>query len=183
VTHGNHLKRILENITRAQAEGFQIKINTVAMRGVNDHELFDFLDWSEKTGIEVRFLELMRIGFALENQKSQFISAGEMMERIKSRHELLPVQTAVDSTSFNFVTRSGARIGFIASESKAFCGGCSRWRLSADGTLRACLLKDDGMSLLNTDAAARDTLFNQVLNMKPAMRPLEVKHAMNQIGG
>jgi len=183
ITHGDHLARVLKNIGLARSMGFHIKINTVAMRGINDHELFDFVEWSREMGIEVRFLELMRIGHAIENQKSQFIEASEMIKRLETRYPLKPKHMAPDSTSFNFITACGAQLGFIASESKAFCGGCSRWRLSADGFLRACLLKDEGTSLLNSTPASRSEIFDQVLKMKPGLRPAEVAHSMNQIGG
>jgi len=147
ITHGDHFPKVIANIERAVREGFHVKVNAVAMRGVNDHELLDFVAFSVKHQIEVRFLELMRIGYACGTQATQYISAAEMMERLKAHHELKPVMQALDSTSFNFLTETGAQIGFIASESQAFCGQCSRWRLSADGVLRACLLKDDGRTI------------------------------------
>ncbi len=183
ITHGKHLSRVLANIARAKTMGFQIKVNVVAMKGVNDHELFNFVEWSRAQDIEVRFLELMRIGYAIKNQKSQFISADEMITQLKSRYHLQFITMPHDSTSFNYLTTCGARIGFIASESKAFCGACSRWRLSADGILRACLLKDEGISVAGESKQTLNQIFNEVLNMKPGLRPAEVTHAMNQIGG
>jgi len=147
ITHGNYLERIISNIKKAKELGFIVKVNMVVMKGVNDHEVMDFIKFAEDTGVEVRFLELMRIGYAREAQKDQFISANALIKRIKWHHELKSLTSEVDSTSFNFVTEKGAQIGFIASESQPFCGQCSRWRLSADGILRACLLKDDGLSV------------------------------------
>jgi cyclic pyranopterin phosphate synthase len=183
ITHGNHLPRILKNIESAQKMGFHIKINMVAMKGVNDHELFDFVGYSEKTGIPVRFLELMRIGQACGRQEDQFISAQEMITRLKTRFELQSRPVDLDSTSFNFLTNTGAEVGFIASESQAFCSQCSRWRLSADGIIRACLLKNEGLSIKKTTADERQVLYRQLLGMKPFMRPVEVNHLMHSIGG
>jgi len=183
ITFGNYLNRVLKNIQLAQEAGLIIKINTVMMRGVNDHELLDFVNFSRTLGVEVRFLELMRIGHARNDQVDQFISAKEMMDRIKTVTELSPVTSALDSTSFNFLTSSGAQVGFIASESQPFCGNCSRWRLSADGILRACLLKDDGRDIRNLSSAERLENYKELLGMKPVMRPLEVSHHMNSIGG
>jgi cyclic pyranopterin phosphate synthase len=97
--------------------------------------------------------------------------------------ELKSVRMALDSTSFNFITNTGAQIGFIASESQPFCGQCSRWRLSADGILRACLLKDDGLNIKNLTPEERILTFQKVLGLKPSMRPSEVAHSMNTIGG
>jgi cyclic pyranopterin phosphate synthase len=177
ITFGNHLKKIIANIRLAVSQGFVIKVNTVMMKGINDHELLDFIKFSEEESVEVRFLELMRIGHACNEQNAKFISAGEL---IKNLGPLKAVVRPLDSTSFNYVTENGGQIGFIASESQPFCGQCSRWRLSADGILRACLLKDDGRSIKNTN---RKEIYQELLGMKPTLRPLEVSHSMNAIGG
>ncbi len=183
ITHGDYLDRVLENISRARKMGFVVKVNTVAMKGVNDHELENFVTYSRNTGIEVRFLELMRIGHARDAQKKQFIPAKEMIARLMERHLLKPIVKEGDSTSFNYLLDNGAQIGFIASESRPFCGQCSRWRLSADGILRACLMKDDGISIRNKTTEERIPVYQELLGMKPAMRPIEVSHQMNGIGG
>lgn len=183
ITNGNRLPAVLEGIEAAVNEGFHVKINVVAMKGVNDEEFPDFVELAEHLGVEVRFLELMRIGFALKEQEHQFISAGEILRRLQDRYTFRPQSREKDSTSVNYVTTSGAEIGFIASESQAFCGQCSRWRLSADGILRACLLKDDGLSVRGTSAEEREAIYQRVLGMKPGLRPKEVAHQMNAIGG
>jgi GTP 3',8-cyclase len=183
ITYGNHLGKILENIRMARQQGFIIKLNAVMMKGVNDHELLDFVKFSSEEKIEVRFLELMRIGHACTDQSEQFISASEMIKKIKLHHQLKFISMPADSTSFNYLTESSAQIGFIASESQPFCGQCSRWRLSADGILRACLLKNDGLSVKNTTSLERLDIYQKLLGMKPSLRPAEVGHQMNTIGG
>jgi cyclic pyranopterin phosphate synthase len=183
ITHGNHLARVLKNIRTAVDEGFHVKINVVSMRGVNDHELFDFVNFSRDLGIEVRFLEVMRIGYACKEQSNQYIPSSELLKRLKTKYSIQPQMKESDSTSFNYVLEGGAQIGFIASESKAFCGQCSRWRLSADGIMRACLLKDDGLVIKNKSKEERAVIYQSLLGMKPLMRPKEVAHIMNTIGG
>lgn len=183
ITHGHHLERLLKNIEAARKMDFNIKINMVTMRGVNDHEIFAFVDYAKRLKVPVRFLELMRIGVACDKQSEQFISAQEIIESLKTRYSLKPLPVAMDSTSFNYEVDNGAEIGFIASESQAFCGQCSRWRLSADGILRACLLKDEGLSIKGTSLAQRDVIYHTLLGMKPFRRPAEVTHQMNTIGG
>jgi GTP 3',8-cyclase len=178
ITFGNHLKKVISNIRLAVSNGFVVKINTVMMKGVNDHELLDFIRFSEDESVEVRFLELMRIGHARADQVDQFIAADEMMKRMG---HLRPITMPLDSTSFNFVTENGGNVGFIASESRPFCGQCSRWRLSADGILRACLMKDDGKSIRNIKD--RSKIYHALLGMKPILRPVEVTHSMNAVGG
>ena len=183
ITNGNRLPLVLDGIESAVREGFHVKINVVAMRGVNDHEFPDFVELGKRLGVEVRFLELMRIGFALKEQANQFISAAEIMRSLQPRYSFRPQSREKDSTSVNYVTACGAEVGFIASESQAFCGQCSRWRLSADGVLRACLLKDDGLSVRHTSPEQRADIYARVLGMKPFLRPKEVMHQMNAIGG
>lgn len=183
ITFGNYLNRVVSNIKLAHKAGFIVRLNAVMMKGVNDHEILDFIKFSEETGVEVRFLELMRIGFACNGQNDQFISAKEVIDRITPLMELKSVISPADSTSFNFVTNSGAQVGFIASESQPFCGQCSRWRLSADGMLRACLLKDDGKYIRDLNPETRIEMYRALLGMKPSMRPIEVSHHMNAIGG
>jgi GTP 3',8-cyclase len=180
ITKGNHLERVIKNIRLAVSQGFVVKINTVMMRGINDHEVLDFVKFSEEESVEVRFLELMRIGHARDEQDKQFIPARELVKRIKTEHQLKSLIMPLDSTSYNYVTENGAQVGFIASESEPFCGQCSRWRLSADGILRACLLKDDGRSVRIEN---RSEIYQELLGMKPVFRPTEVGHSMNAIGG
>jgi cyclic pyranopterin phosphate synthase len=153
------------------------------MRGINDHEVMDFVNFARNENVEVRFLELMRIGHARKEQAEQFISANDLIAKIKTSHTLKEVSSSADSTSFNFITNTGARIGFIASESQPFCGQCSRWRISADGILRACLLKDDGRSIKNKSPQERLGIYQELLGLKPWLRPAEVSHSMNLIGG
>jgi len=183
ITYGNYLTKIKDNISLAKTQGFSVKINTVMMKGINDHEVFDFIEYAKQLQIEIRFLEIMRIGYACEQQKDQFISAETLLNRIKEKYQLKSVNSAIDSTSFNYHTDCGAKIGFIASESQPFCGNCSRWRLSVDGILRACLLKDEGLSILNLKTEQRLEIYQQLLGMKPYLRPSEVTHLMFTIGG
>lgn len=180
ITFGNHFEKIISNIREAVSMGFVVKINAVIMKGINDQEILDFVKFSESEAVEVRFLELMRIGHARGSQSDQFVAANDLILKLKESVQLKSVAMPLDSTSFNFITENGGNIGFIASESMPFCGHCSRWRLSADGKLHACLFKDDGLSVKGTD---RSEVYQKLLGMKPLTRLEEVKHTMNVIGG
>mgnify|MGYP001060251783 CR=1 FL=1 len=183
ITYGNQLERVLKNIRLAKDHELEVKINVVAMKGINDHEIIDFVEYSSELGVEVRFLEVMRIGHACSSQNDQFISAQEIINILKSKYELKRVSKEYDSTSFNYILNNGAQIGFIASESQPFCGSCSRWRLSADGSIKACLLKDDGLSIKGKSSKEREDIYHTLLGMKPFLRPTEVAHQMNVLGG
>lgn len=147
----------------------------------------DFVRFAEQESIEVRFLEYMRVGPQSEDFRKHYFPARNMLEHIRAERELVPIEVESDSTSFCFQTRGGAgqsgRIGFIASESQPFCSKCSRLRLSAEGILRACLFKEEGLSLRHASEEEYAYLIGQVVAMKPGGRPLKINQAMNQIGG
>ncbi|HLU69308.1 MAG TPA: GTP 3',8-cyclase MoaA [Fibrobacteria bacterium] len=187
ITRGGDFRTVMACIERAAALGFTLKVNAVVFRGINDDEIPDFAHWSESSGIEVRFLEFMKIGPGHATTFDRFVSADEMIARLRPHVHLQPVEVPHDSTSFVFETAGGGRLGFIASESKPFCGTCSRLRLSATGVLRSCLMSERGVSLRGLKEregeAAYAEAIRRVLAMKPTGRLDHVDQAMHEIGG
>ncbi|MFM6927270.1 MAG: GTP 3',8-cyclase MoaA [Bdellovibrio sp.] len=183
ISRGRNLKTVIAAIEQASLMGFQVKINAVAMKGINDDEFFDFVQFAKNNNCEIRFLELMKIGHARSSQEQQFISAQEILTILQQQMRLEPMVTTADSTSFNYLNEHKVKIGFIASETQAFCGSCSRWRLSAEGILRGCLFKDEGIDLKGQSSEQRLKTYAEVLKMKPYTRPESVAHQMNSIGG
>jgi len=179
----NSLKTVLESILMACEMGFKVKLNTVLMKGINDHEVFNLIEFAEKNKIEIRFLELMKIGVIRDDFEKLFISASEVIKQIKIKWQLYEQEMPLDSTSFNFVTQNGGKIGFIASESRPFCGGCSRLRLGPEGKLRPCLMINDGPSLINLKQEEYRPILEKVMNLKPLHRVEELKQPMYQVGG
>ena len=182
-TRRKALHEVMESILQAHAMGFAVKVNAVAMRGINDDEIFDFMNFSRRTGISVRFLELMKIGPQQENFAKYFISMDEMVEKISLRHGMRPVAVPADNTAREFVLDNGARVGFIASESKSFCGNCSRLRLTATGGLRPCLFMDREVNLRGLSGAAFEEAVHRVAAMKPTERIEKIAQPMYAIGG
>lgn len=174
---------VFDCILTAKELGFDLKLNIVMIRGVNDDEILDFVKFSADYDIEIRFLELMRIGQVSNKENHKYISADEILERIKSYYGIQTSNVPFDSTSFVFSVSNGARVGFIASESKPFCGTCSRWRLTADGYLRACLMSEKGVKLRGVPLGLYPKLLDNVLSMKPTGRLESVGQNMNEIGG
>ncbi|HKP97619.1 MAG TPA: GTP 3',8-cyclase MoaA [Fibrobacteria bacterium] len=183
ITGSPHFRKVHAAILRARAMGFEVKVNTIVFRGLNDGELPAFADFSAEHGVEVRFLELMRVGPAIGGHEGRFMAADEMIERLGGEEGLEPVASAEDSTSFGFRTRRGGRLGFIASESKPFCGACSRLRLSATGKLRSCLFSDTGVELRGRDRLDYPEILREVMALKPTERLPRILQPMNQIGG
>lgn len=170
-------------IFNAKEYGFHVKINSVILKGQTEKELVDFIEFSEKYGIEVRFLEFMKIGPHFEDFKKFFQPVDEVLAIAQRYRQLIPVQVAKDSTSFNFQTPRGGKIGFIASETRPFCDNCSRLRLTAFGKLRPCLFSDEGFDLTNLHVDAYPQQVQDVIAMKPTGRIDHITQPMYQIGG
>lgn len=183
MTGSTELEKVLEAIFMAKELGLKVKLNAVLMRGINDQEVESFAEFSGRYGIEVRFLELMRIGVMREQHDKYFVSAAEVIEKLENLSSLEPVTLPIDSTSFNYKLTNGAELGFIASESRPFCGGCSRLRLSASGELRPCLMMNEGLSLKNKSESEILEILYKTMALKPIERIFDVSQSMNEIGG
>ena len=142
---------MIAGIDAALAAGLgPVKINTVLMRGINDHEAADLLRWSLERGCgELRFIEQMPLGAQHDWHREQMVTAEEILEQLSAEFELVPEGaeargTAPAETWRVEDTRRAdglpARVaGVIASVTRPFCGDCDRVRLTADGQLRTCL--------------------------------------------
>lgn len=183
ITRSDGFARVQRNLLAARARGFEVKVNVVVVRGLNDDELLDFVAFSAANTVPVRFLELMKIGPRYHEFGRMFVSADEMLARIRERYELRTQAVAADSTAFSYRTDGGAEIGFIASESKPFCHSCSRLRLSATGHLRACLMSERGIDVRGATPEQLRRAVAAVAGMKPEGRLPHIEQAMYQIGG
>lgn len=175
---------VLRTLETARGLGMEVKLNVVLFRGLNDHEAPDFVRLAEREGVAVRFLELMRIGPDHEANRSYFVPAAETLALLRGAGVRLRRRPAPsDATAVAYRSGGGGRIGFIASESQPFCAGCSRLRLSAAGVLRACLMRDEGLSLKGLTAAEWPEALSRVLAWKPLDRPAHTERPMVRIGG
>jgi cyclic pyranopterin phosphate synthase len=184
ITRGGDLPRVLRALFNARDLGFEVKLNAIVFRGINDEEILDFAHFSAKEGVEVRFLEYMKIGPGISDFETRFVPAREMRAKLQ---EALGPLTSVgmprDSTARVYTTPQGARLGMIASESEPFCGDCSRLRLSATGMLRPCIMMNTGVSLRGVNSADYPAIVSKVVSWKPEGRLPEIAQGMYQIGG
>jgi cyclic pyranopterin phosphate synthase len=142
---------VLAGIAAARAAGFApIKLNTVVIRGVNDDELSDLIEFARVEGAEVRFIEYMDVGGATGWSAEQVVSQREMLERLAERYgPIAPVSSADDPSApaERFRLPDGTTFGIIASTTAPFCRSCDRSRLTADGTWFLCLYAEQGIDL------------------------------------
>lgn len=117
-----------------------VKVNAVAMRGVNDIDAPDLLQWCLDRGYELRFIEQMPLDAQHAWDRGLMVTQAELLERLGERFTLTPVPTRGSAPAELFLVDGGpATVGIIASVSAPFCGACDRVRLTADGQLRNCL--------------------------------------------
>ena len=178
------LPDVLRGIDAARAAGLEIKINCVVMAGVNDHEILDFAAFSAREGIEVRFLEAMKVGPLSSATSDPLVPSATLRRRLETALGK-PERPATESDATATLARypDGALVGFVSSETEPFCGGCSRLRLSATGTLRACLFRKEGVSLRDLPSEEIPEAVQATLARKPEGRLESVSEGMNSIGG
>jgi GTP 3',8-cyclase len=139
------LPDVLAGIAAARAAGLNpVKINTVLLRGINDHEAFDLLRWAMLEQVQLRFIEQMPLDPQHGWKRDEMITADEIRERLSQHVELVEdpedARTRGSAPAELFrVAGTGYSLGIIASVSKPFCGACDRVRLTADGQIRNCL--------------------------------------------
>jgi cyclic pyranopterin phosphate synthase len=191
--------RVLEGIDAAAAAGLApVKINVVVHRRVNDHTVVDLARHFRGTGHVVRFIEFMDVGASNGWRLDDVVPGAEVVRRIGAELPLAPLPPNYPgevATRFRYADGSG-EIGIITSVTRPFCGGCSRARLAADGTLYTCLFavagtdlrgplragagEDDLVRLLGGVWARRDDRYSEIRSAATAGLP---RVEMSYIGG
>jgi cyclic pyranopterin phosphate synthase len=141
---------ILDGIRAATGAGFaSVKINAVVIRGFNDDELVDLLEYGKRVGAEVRFIEYMDVGGATRWSMTDVVSQAEILERLSARYGAIraTVRPSDRAPAQQFALPDGTKFGIIASTTQPFCRDCDRARLTADGTLFLCLYAREGIDL------------------------------------
>jgi len=196
ITGMDAFAQVWEGIRAAEALGFSpIKLNVVALSGVNDDELVDLARLSLRSPFHVRFIEFMPIGQSRIGAKPPLL-VPEIQERIRVLGTLVPVpRTEMDGPAHRYRFEGGrGEIGFIPAISHQFCSRCNRLRLTASGQLRPCLLSDRQEDLkgpLRAGCSDEDLaeIFREATRHKPSDHnlavgePAHVCCQMRSIGG
>jgi cyclic pyranopterin phosphate synthase len=168
LTRRDRLTDTLAGIAAADAAGLApIKINAVAMRGVNDDELVDLVRFASRRGYEMRFIEQMPLDAGHTWSRADMVTGPEILERLQAAFDLTPLPGRGSAPAERWLVDGGpASVGVIASVTRPFCGACDRIRLTADGQLPSCLFartETDLRSLLRggaDDRAIADAMRN-----------------------
>lgn len=196
MTRGGKFEAVWRGIRAAERAGLRpIKLNSVVVRGYNDDELADLAGLTLDNAWDIRFIEMMPIGANADFQTDSFVPVSEMRQRIRATLGALePLAWDGRAPARPYRLRGGkGTLGFISSVSEPFCAGCDRLRLTADGKLRLCLLRDLEVDLLTplragaSDAQLLDAMRGGIWN-KPWGHRLEhqahpTARLISQIGG
>jgi len=142
ITRRDRLADVLAGLAAARDAGLRpVKVNAVLVRGVNDHEAPDLLDWALREGYELRIIEQMPLDAQHGWRREEMVTADETLERLREHVALTPDPAHRGSApAERFLVDGGpATVGIIASVTRPFCGDCDRVRLTADGQVRNCL--------------------------------------------
>lgn len=197
ITGRDYYNQVWEGIEKANQLGFSpIKINVVAMRGINDDEILDFARLTIARPFHIRFIEFMPIGEQNGWSSDKFLSVEEIQNKINSLGQLIPVAGGpMDGPASRFRLVDGkGEVGFIGAISHQFCDRCNRLRLTANGSLRSCLFSDEEVDIKTPiregkdDAHILDLMQKAILTkpkghclLKP--EPRKCVRPMSSIGG
>ncbi len=197
VTRRGDLGVVLAGIAAAQRAGIRVKINAVALKGVNDDALEEMVAWAHGSGMDITFIEVMPMGEIETARVDQFLPLLVVRERLDARFglEALPDRTG-GPARYDRARGTGGRIGFITPLTHNFCEGCNRVRLTCTGRLYLCLGQEDAMDLRaplrasESDAPVRAAIVDAIA-MKPKGhdfviergRPAAVPRHMSVTGG
>lgn len=190
--HGN-LDTVLGGIETAQQQGFAIKINMVALNGVNDDEIVGMLAWCGARGFDLSLIETMPIGAVDDDRIDRFFPLTEARARIEQSYDLIPSTKRTGGPARYWqVPALGITLGLISPLTRNFCDSCNRIRVSASGQLYMCLGHEDKVdlraALRSGYAGAIDEAIDRALRLKPARHdfdlatPATARH-MNVTGG
>jgi GTP 3',8-cyclase len=173
ITRWGDLSRVLAGIDAAQAAGLRIKINVVALRGVNDEEIPALIKWSHGRGMDMTLIETMPMGDVDADRTEQYLPLSLVRANLATEFTLEASDERTGGPArYVRVTETGGRLGFITPLSHNFCESCNRVRLTCTGTLYMCLGQDDAADLrtplrASADDAIIDAAIDEAITRKP----------------
>jgi cyclic pyranopterin phosphate synthase len=172
ITRRGRIAAVLDGIDAAVEAGLKIKINMVAMRGINEDEIEPMLAWAHGRGFGLTLIEGMPLGEVGIDRVESYLPLRELREKLAARYTLEPTDHRTGGPArYTFVRETGGLLGFITPMSHNFCESCNRVRLTATGQLYLCLGQDDMVDLrqvLRSDGpAALDAALDRAMRLKP----------------
>jgi cyclic pyranopterin phosphate synthase len=150
LTRTGDLGKVIDGIHAAREAGFErTKLNAVILKGRNDDEVIDLVDFARREGVDISFIEEMPLGDVSDHSRAEtFCSSDEVQAVIETRHALIPTTETTPGPSRYFrMAESESRVGFISPHSHNFCASCNRVRVTVEGRLLLCLGNEHSVDL------------------------------------
>ncbi len=173
ITRWGKIEQVLDGIFAAKAAGLAVKINAVAMKGVNEDQFDGMLAWCGEHGFDLCLIETMPMGDITGDRTDQYLPLSMVRARLRKRWTLQDTdyRTGGPARYFN-VAETGRRIGFITPMTHNFCESCNRVRLTCTGTLYMCLGQDDSADFRSVlRAGASDAMLEDAIQAAIARKP------------
>ncbi|MGE5478291.1 MAG: GTP 3',8-cyclase MoaA [Bacteroidales bacterium] len=173
ITRWGRLDQVMEGIMAAKAAGLHIKINTVALKGVNEDEYDRLVEWCGSHGFDLCLIETMPMGEVHADRTEQYLPLSTVRERLERSWTLLDSDYRTGGPArYAMVLQTGARVGFITPMTHNFCESCNRVRVTCTGTLYMCLGQEDAVDLrAPLRASESDHLLDQAIDDAIAHKP------------
>ena len=148
ITRHGDVEQVKQGIFAARDAGLKVKVNAVALKGLNDESLPDLLAWCGEHGFDLTLIETMPMGSIDEDRTDRFVPLGVMLDRLSARFTLArDTHRTGGPARYWRVGEYGTRLGLISPLTANFCDGCNRVRLTTEGKLYMCLGQDDQVDL------------------------------------
>ncbi|WP_245427619.1 GTP 3',8-cyclase MoaA [Roseiarcus fermentans] len=173
ISRRGDLAKVLAGLDAADRAGLRIKINTVALRGVNEGEAPALVEWAHGRGYDLTFIEVMPLGGAQRERQDQHIPLTQLRASLAERFTLTPsTHRSGGPARYCDVEETGGRVGFITPLTHSFCDACNRVRVTCSGKLYLCLGREDGVDLREPlRRSPRQDLLTDTLQAAIARKP------------
>lgn len=174
LTRRDQFKQVYNNIHLLINHGFHVKVNVVAMNGMNDMEINDFIEWTKDTPVHVRFIEFMPFSGNKWTSNKVF-TLQQILEVVQSKYEVIRLTDELHDTAKKYTVPGHAgTFAVISTMTSPFCSGCNRMRLTADGKMKNCLFSKEETDLL--------TAFRKGENILPLIQQ-SITSKAKELGG
>jgi cyclic pyranopterin phosphate synthase len=173
VTRWGELAKVLAGVDAAQAAGLHVKINAVALKGVNEDEIPALIEWAHGRGMDLSLIEVMPLGDIGPERVDQYLPLSLVRARLSQRYALEDIDYRTGGPArYMRVNETGGRLGFITPLTHNFCEGCNRVRVTCTGTLFMCLGQEDSADLRTPlRASEADGLLQAAIDEAIARKP------------
>jgi len=163
------LDKVLAGVEKALEVGLKVKVNMVPLKGINEDEIIDVMEYAKARGMTIRYIEYMENVHA--KMGLQGLNGKEILTKVKEKYSICKIGREGSSPAFHYLTDDGYKFGLIDPHKHDFCESCNRIRLTAEGFLIPCLYFDEAMSIRDAvkagDIEGASGILREVLKNKP----------------